>query len=84
MSRGDQLELIFDVKHKVIEEIRHSDPERALCIAELFSETKNGDGQYYEIKGILSVAATRKATQSAQEIAEMVFTKKFCQPTAAD
>lgn len=78
MDRDQQLALILGTREDVIDHFFESDPERALCIAELFDVKGKGVEQFEDIKGILNKAAERDIPRSAQEIVERILTHRLC------
>ena len=78
MNKREQLVLILETRKKILDRMGRSNPERTLCLTDLFADNDQGNKEWVKIKGILNLAVERKLLRSVQYVVERVMTREFC------
>lgn len=85
MDRDAQRELILHTRRIVMRQLAETDFDRAECVSRLFDvDTKEGQSQYYDTKGLLKAAAEKELDWKAQQIVAHTITKDFCPAPSED
>jgi hypothetical protein len=72
MDKKIQNEFIFNTQQSVFNKLKGINSERAICIAELFTNNEKGINRFNAVKGTLEDAASKKMKQSSEELTELV------------